>query len=66
MMFVSLTLGALYIARTQPVYQATAKLLIELENLKVTPVEGIVGSGSTEAHYQIQYELLRSRFLVGM
>jgi capsular exopolysaccharide synthesis family protein len=69
MVLVSLTLGALYIARTPLVYQATATLLIERVTPKVAPFEDIVVSGSTvvaanpNAYYQTQQGILRSRSL---
>jgi succinoglycan biosynthesis transport protein ExoP len=62
-MLVCLLLAGLYIAKTEPVYEAHASLLIEREESKVAPFEGFVAPGSTIAHYETQYNILKSRTL---
>ncbi len=57
---VGLALGGLYLTRTQPVFRATAKLLIEREGRNVVPFDDFVQPGRTEAHYETQYQILRA------
>lgn len=57
-------------ARVRPSYQATARLLIEMENPDIISLEEAVGQNavndpmvSYSSYYQTQYEILRSRSL---
>ena len=60
---VGLVLGGLRVAKTRPLYQATAKILIERERPKIAPFEELMVSGQTASHYETQYQILQSRAL---
>ena len=60
-MVVSLVIGSLYIAKQEPLYRATAKVLIERETAHIAPFQELVSPGQTESHYETQYEVLKSR-----
>ncbi len=55
---------AIYSFMAEPIYKATAQVLIEKENPKVVDVEEVLGVNTTgRDYYQTQYEILKSRSL---
>jgi uncharacterized protein involved in exopolysaccharide biosynthesis len=63
LVLVSLVLGGLKVAKTRPIYQATAELLIEQNKPRVNPFEEVIPQGQAPADYQTQFEILQSRAL---
>lgn len=63
LVLVSLVLGGLKVAKTRPIYRATAKILIEQGKSKVNPFEDVITPRKTVADYQTQFEILQSRSL---
>ncbi len=60
---VSLILGGLKVAKTRPVYRATAKLLIEQNKPRFNPFEELTTSSKASSDSQTQHQILRSRAL---
>ncbi len=67
---VIVTLTLIDTARTRPVYQATARLIIEREHPHIIPFDEAIGRSpvvdpmvSYSSYYQTQYKLLQSRSL---
>lgn len=55
-------LASFLVMRITPIYSATASLLIESEQAKVTSIQEVYGLDSTRKEYlQTQYEILKSR-----
>ncbi len=55
---------AIYSFMAEPIYKATAQVLIEKENPKVVDVEEVLGVNTTgRDYYQTQYEIPKSRSL---
>ncbi len=55
--------GAYHAFNTEPIYEAEATLLIERERPMVAPYVDFKETGRSEAHYNTQYEILKSRTL---
>jgi capsular exopolysaccharide synthesis family protein len=55
--------SAVLSARTRPLYQATASLLIERDASKVVPFERLVTGNDASGYYQTQKKILQSRSL---
>jgi len=63
-LIVLVSIVAIYSFLAEPIYRATAQVLIEKENPKVVNVEEVLGVDATgRDYYQTQYEILKSRSL---
>lgn len=60
---VGLTISLMQVVQTRPVYQASAKLLIERETPKLALFKEIITTNSGGDYYQTQYRILQSRSL---
>jgi capsular exopolysaccharide synthesis family protein len=62
-LLVSAVASAMLSARTRPLYQATASLLIEQDASKVVPFEQLTPNDQASGYYQTQHKILQSRSL---
>lgn len=60
---VGLTVSLIQVVQTSPVYQATAKLLIERDTPKLALFEDVIPTHGSDDYYQTQYRILQSRSL---